>query len=240
MQTRRQFVARAGTAAVRPSSRPPSRAARPGPGARRWRGAGASPRASCPATRRPAAITLWRACTDGAAGAAAVELEVATRQGASATSSRASASRPGGHDHAVKARVGGLKAHEEYYYRFATRATESRRRALPHRAARRLQAAGEVRVLLLPGLHARLLQRPRRDGRRRLRLRRLPRRLHLRRELPLRQGDGPACATTRSAGERRGTPTSSARPSRSTTTATSTSSTAPTRRCARSTRSSRW
>ena len=62
------------------------------------------------------------------------------------------------------------------------------RRALPHRAAGRLAAARALRLLVLPGLHARLLQRARGDGARGPRLRRLPRRLHLRRDLPHGQG----------------------------------------------------
>ena len=56
-------------------------------------------------------------------------------------------------------------------------------RALPDGAAARLQGARPLRLLLLRGLHARLLQRVRAAGGRGPRLRRLPRRLHLRRDL---------------------------------------------------------
>ena len=59
-----------------------------------------------------------------------------------------------------------------------------RGRSLSDRAPGGLPPAADVRILLLPGLHARLLQRPRCDGRRGPRLRRLPRRLHLRGDLP--------------------------------------------------------
>ena len=61
-------------------------------------------------------------------------------------------------------------------------------RALPHGAAGRLPAAGALRLLVLPGLHARLLQRARGADRAGPRLRRLPGRLHLRRDLPHGQG----------------------------------------------------
>src|SRR3954451_2685494 len=100
------------------------------------------------------------------------------------------------HNHSVKARVEGLKAHERYWYRFETRGEHSPvgrfQTALPHaghalavrplpdRLAAGLAPAGEVRVLLVRGLHARLLQRLPADGARGRRLRRLPRRLHLR------------------------------------------------------------
>ena len=57
-------------------------------------------------------------------------------------------------------------------------------RPLPHGPAGRLPSGADVRLLLLPGLHARLLQRARADGARGHRLLGLPRRLHLRRELP--------------------------------------------------------
>ncbi len=62
---------------------------------------------------------------------------------------------------------------------------EQPRRALPDRAARGLQRAGAAGLLLVPELPARLLQRARADGPRGPRLRRQPRRLHLRRGLPL-------------------------------------------------------
>ena len=70
-------------------------------------------------------------------------------------------------------------------------------RALPHRAPARLEPAGALRLLLLPGLHVRLLQRPRAHGQGGPRLRGLPRRLHLRRGLLPDRPARAACATTR-------------------------------------------
>ena len=144
-----------------------------------------------------------------------------------------------GLNHSVKARVTGLKAYEQYYYRFATTLRGLRGRALPHRAAGGLAPDAALRVLLVPGLHARLLQRARGDGQARLRLRGLPRRLHLRRDLPLEAGHGRS-ATTTSGSPTRATRTSCARRSRSPTTGASTRCTARTSRCGRSRRSSRW
>ena len=132
----------------------------------------------------PDGITLWTK-VDGVGGRGSVELEVARDRGFRRVVARKLIPTSGSIDHAVKARVGGLKAHEQYYYRFSTRG-EQPGRALPHRAAAGLAPAGQVRLLLLPGLHVRLLQRPPAAGARGHRLRGQPRRLHLRRGLPRR------------------------------------------------------
>ena len=84
------------------------------------------------------------------------------RQAASGTSSRATSSaRAPAKGGSVKARVTGLKAHEQYFYRFETKDGSSAGRPLPDRPAGRTPRAAHVRLLLLPGLHARLLQRAR-------------------------------------------------------------------------------
>ena len=98
-------------------------------------------------------------------------------------------------------------------------------------------AAGDVRVLLLPGLHARLLQRARRDGRRATSTSSSASATTSTTRPTTRSRTAPASATTRSARENPQQPGHRprgrhARP----TTATSTRSTAPTRRCARCTR----
>ena len=141
--------------------------------------------------------------------------------------------------YSVKARVKGLKPHERYYYRFETETSHSPvgrfQTALPADSER----AGALRVLLLRGLHARLLQRLRAAGARGRRLRRLPRRLHLRRELP-RQGQDRRARRQDRQGPTPRQPVDRARGrSRSPTTAPSTRSIAPTRPCATCTRSSR-
>ena len=120
----------------------------------------------------------------------------------------------------------GLKPHEDYFYRFETQRPQSPvgrfQTALPADS----QRAGALRVLLLPGLHARLLQRLRRAGRART------------------STSSSASATTstprpttRTArtgvrdDDRRRTRARRSCARRSPTTATSTRSTAPTRRC---------
>ena len=90
-----------------------------------------------------------------------------------------------------------------------------------------------LRLLLLRRLHARLLQRLRAAGARGPRLRRLPRRLHLRRDATTpRSATGARCATTRSASANPTTPRIVREAARSPSTAPSTRSTAATRPCA--------
>jgi alkaline phosphatase D len=79
-------------------------------------------------------ITLWTRL-DGVEGAGRVELEIATDKLFRKTVQRTQIATSDAVNHTVKARVGKLKSHEEYYYRFSTRTGESRvgrfRTALP-------------------------------------------------------------------------------------------------------------
>ena len=108
----------------------------------------------------PSAITLWTK-VDGVGGRGSVELEVARDRGFRRVVARKLIPTSGRIDHAVKARVGGLRALRAVLLPLLHARRGQPRRALPHRAAARLAPTGEVRVLLLPGLHVRLLQRPR-------------------------------------------------------------------------------
>ena len=99
-------------------------------------------------------------------------------------------------------------------------------RQVPDAAPRRLQAAAEDRLLLLPGLRGRLLQRPGGDGQGGPRPRHLPRRLHLRAHATT-----PARPTAPTRPARTATATSRRSPS----TARSTTSTRPTSTCRRCT-----
>ena len=93
----------------------------------------------------PNGITLWTK-VDGVGGRGSVELEVARDRGFRRVVARKLIPTSGSIDHAVKARVGGLKAHEQYYYRFSTRGENSPvgrfRTALP--AARRRVRRGRA------------------------------------------------------------------------------------------------
>ena len=122
--------------------------------------------------------------------AAASRLEVArpTRRSARSSRARSIATSAAAGPLGQGARRPACKPHERYYYRFETQDDARAGRPLPDRAAGGLQRDGALRVLLVRGLHARLLQRLRADGARGRRLRRLPRRLHLRRELPHARG----------------------------------------------------
>jgi alkaline phosphatase D len=72
----------------------------------------------------PNAITLWTRVAD-AEGRGTVELEVARDRGFRRVVARELVSTSGKVDHSVKARVAGLRAHEEYWYRFSTRGKNS-------------------------------------------------------------------------------------------------------------------
>ena len=72
----------------------------------------------------PRAMTLWTRVAD-ADGAGTVELEVARDRGFRRVGARELVRTSDGVAHSVKARVGGLRPHEEYWYRFATRGGES-------------------------------------------------------------------------------------------------------------------
>jgi alkaline phosphatase D len=72
----------------------------------------------------PRAITLWTRVAD-AEGAGTVELEVARDRGFRRVVSRELVRTSNQSAHSVKARVDGLRPHEEYWYRFSTRGGES-------------------------------------------------------------------------------------------------------------------
>ncbi|PTL59831.1 alkaline phosphatase D family protein [Paraconexibacter algicola] len=82
----------------------------------------------------PTGCTLWSRVT-GVEGAGRVELEVATDRAFRRVVQRRQIATSGAANHAVKARLTGLKPYEQYYYRFSTRTGESRvgrlRTALP-------------------------------------------------------------------------------------------------------------
>ena len=72
----------------------------------------------------PRSITLWTRLAD-AEGTGTVELEVARDRGFRRVVARELVRTSNKSAHSVKARVGGLRPHEEYWYRFATRGAES-------------------------------------------------------------------------------------------------------------------
>ena len=178
----------------------------------------------------PRAIVVWTR-VGGLDRSSQIQLEVARDRQFRNVVERRRVTAQKSRDYTVHALVNGLKPQHEYFYRFSTRNSRSdvgRFRTLP---PRRLQRADPDRLLLLPELHRRLLQRPpraRQGGR--PRSRRLPRRLHLR-ERHLR---GPAPGPHRRQQRRR-----RARSSPSTARSTASTSPPPTsRRCTLATRSS--
>ncbi|HEX5894803.1 MAG TPA: alkaline phosphatase D family protein [Thermoleophilaceae bacterium] len=82
----------------------------------------------------PDGITLWTRLAD-VEGRGTVELEVARDRGFRRVVARKLVPTSAGTAHSVKARVRGLRPHEEYWYRFATRGSDSQvgrfRTALP-------------------------------------------------------------------------------------------------------------
>jgi alkaline phosphatase D len=83
-----------------------------------------------------------------ASGKGGVRLEIARdRDFRRVLTSKVIQTRPG-IDHTVKARVGGLRADERYYYRFETATRESPVGRFQTALPRRLGAAGQARVLL--------------------------------------------------------------------------------------------
>jgi alkaline phosphatase D len=72
----------------------------------------------------PSGITLWTRVA-GVEGTGSVELEVARDRSFRHVVTRKSINTSAKLNHAVKARVGKLKAHEEYYYRFSTATAHS-------------------------------------------------------------------------------------------------------------------
>lgn len=123
--TRRQLIARAGGAAatvlVPASLATPLAAAKTRP----FKG-GRFPDGVVSGDPTPKGISLWtRFDPSGGGGTGTIELEVATDKSFRHVVARKNVKTGAASNHAVKARVAGLKAHEEYYYRFASKGADS-------------------------------------------------------------------------------------------------------------------
>jgi len=121
VQTRRQFVVRAGTAAASAILSPTALAA--GLGSARPAALARGGRFSegvMSGEPTPSAITLWTRLGD-VDGTVGVDLEVATDRSFRHVVAHKRLSTSAAVNHNVKSRITGLKAHEQYYYRFATR-----------------------------------------------------------------------------------------------------------------------
>jgi alkaline phosphatase D len=120
VQTRRQFVVRAGTVAASAILSPSALAA--GLGSARpaalARGGGFS-EGVMSGEPTPSAITLWTRLAD-AEGKVSIDLEVATDKNFRHVVAHKRLPTSAAVNHNVKSRITGLKAHEQYYYRFAT------------------------------------------------------------------------------------------------------------------------
>src|SRR3954449_6233333 len=125
MQTRRQLIARAGGAAV--TVLVPTTLAAPFAQARtRAYAGGHFPDGVISGDPTPKGVSLWtRFDPSGGPSAGSVQLEVATDKAFRKVVARKSISTSAASNHAVKARVSGLKAHEQYYYRFSSRTADS-------------------------------------------------------------------------------------------------------------------
>jgi alkaline phosphatase D len=120
VQTRRQFVVRAGTAAATAILSPSAMAA--GLGSARPAALARSGRFSegvMSGEPTPSAITLWTRLAD-AEGKVSLDLEVATDKNFRHVVAHKRLPTSSAVNHNVKTRITGLKAHEQYYYRFAT------------------------------------------------------------------------------------------------------------------------
>ena len=189
MLSRRQFISRAGAAGalvLAPQTALEALAAPRGAAARLLRG-GRFRQGVLSGDPTPRGITLLTVLDD-VTGSGSVRLEVARDRDFRRVVARKTIATSGGRGYSVKARVGGLAPDERYYYRFETRDRNSPVGRFQTALPARLQSAREVRVLLVRRVLARLLQRVRGDGARRRRLRRLPRRLRVRRGVPLGRG----------------------------------------------------
>lgn len=123
--TRRQLIARAGGAAaivlVPTSLAAPLASAKTRP----FKG-GRFPDGVVSGDPSPKGISLWtRFDPSGGGGTGTVELEVATDKAFRHVVARKNVKTGAASNHAVKARVAGLKAHEEYYYRFSSKSADS-------------------------------------------------------------------------------------------------------------------
>jgi alkaline phosphatase D len=125
MQTRRQFVTRAGGAAA--TVLVPSALAAPLSYARsRPFKAGQFPDGVISGDPTPRGVNLWtRFDAAGGPHSGSVALEVATDKHFRKVVARKDVTTSAASNYAVKARVTGLKPHEEYYYRFASKAADS-------------------------------------------------------------------------------------------------------------------
>ena len=120
MQTRRQFVAAAGTAAAAAILAPEALGqARPAPLAR----GGRFSEGVMSGEPTPRAITLWSRLHE-VDGSVSAELEIARDREFRRVVARRRVSTTSAKGHALKARVTGLSPHEQYYYRFSTRTTD--------------------------------------------------------------------------------------------------------------------
>ena len=120
MQTRRQFVVRAGTVAASAILSPSALAA--GLGSARPAALARGGRFSegvMSGEPTPSAITLWTRLAD-AEGKVSLDLEVATDKSFRHVVAHKRLPTSAAVNHNVKTRITGLKAHEQYYYRFAT------------------------------------------------------------------------------------------------------------------------
>ena len=154
-----------------------------------------------PATRRPNAVTLWTRLHD-VEGRGLGQLEVARDRGFRKLSRPRTSRPPRPPTTRSRSRVGGLKAAEEYYYRFETARRPQRRRPLPHRPAARLQRAGPSRSAPARTTPFGYYNAHGAHGQGGRRLHRQPRRLHLRRPYTTVRATGGGrpspCASTRS------------------------------------------
>jgi alkaline phosphatase D len=120
VQTRRQFVAAAGTAAaaaiLAPAALGQGRAAPLARGGRFSEGVMSG-------EPTPGGITLWTRLGD-VGGRVAAELEIARDRDFRRVVARRRVTTSGATAHNLKARVTGLRAHEQYFYRFSTRTTD--------------------------------------------------------------------------------------------------------------------
>jgi alkaline phosphatase D len=125
LQTRRQFVRRAGTSAAAVVFIPQAFATQPASAKRApaFRGGRFSDgiMSGDPSTT---SISLWTRL-DEVSGAGTVQLEVARDKGFNKVVARQSVATGARVNHAIKARVTKLRPREEYYYRFSTRNAES-------------------------------------------------------------------------------------------------------------------
>jgi alkaline phosphatase D len=120
VQTRRQFVAAAGTAAAAAVLAPEALGqGRPLPLAR----GGRFSQGVMSGEPTPGGITVWTRLGE-VGGDVSVELEVARDRDFRRVLGRRRVPAQASSDHNVKARITGLRPHEQYYYRFSTRGTD--------------------------------------------------------------------------------------------------------------------